>query len=406
VDIRGALARRLFPLTRLEAVPSKLASQAHVVVGGVKNIRYRVGAVDRESTLASAIVESWDRERAWLASQGHTGGLPPTAFLALSGGGDNGAFGAGLLNGWTAAGNRPDFKLVTGISTGALIAPFAFLGPAYDATLKDFYTTTRSEDILKARTLLTGLRHDAMADTGPLRVLLRKFVNRGFLDAIAAEYHKGRELWIATTELDHLHRCIWNMGRIATSPASEAVELFISLMIASAAVPGQFPPVLIDVEAAGKRYQEMHVDGGATAQVFVYPVGLDFAALAREQGADRVRSLYVIRNSRLDPEWAQIERRTFTIAARAISALIHTQGVGDLYRIYLEAQRDGLDFNLAYIPPSFDAPHPGEFDIDYMRALFALGYEEALGGYAWSKTPPGYQERAAEVAAMPVEFGA
>ena len=126
------------------------------------------------------------------------------------------------------------------------------------------------------------------------------------------------------------------------------------------------------------------------AQVFVYPIGLDFEALAAEHHAERQRTLYVIRNSRLDPEWAQVERRTLSIAGRAISALIHTQGVGDLYRIYLTAQRDGLDFNLAYIPSDFDAPHKGEFDTEYMRALFALGYGMGAGGYPWEKTPPEY----------------
>jgi hypothetical protein len=126
------------------------------------------------------------------------------------------------------------------------------------------------------------------------------------------------------------------------------------------------------------------------AQVFVYPIGLDFGALANEYHAERERTLYVIRNARLDPEWAQIERKTLNIAARAISSLIQTQGVGDLYRIYLEAERDGLDFNLAYIPASFNAPHKTPFDTDYMRALFNVGYDLAVKGYTWEKAPPSY----------------
>jgi len=180
------------------------------------------------------------------------------------------------------------------------------------------------------------------------------------------------------------------MTRIAASPDPAAVDLFIQLMLASAAIPGQFPPVLIDVEAGGRRYQEMHVDGGATSQVFVYPIGLDFSALAAQHIAERVRTLYVVRNARLDPEWAQTERRTFRIAARAIASLIQTQGVGDLYRIYLIAKRDGLDFNLASIPSTFDAPHAMQFDVDYMQALFQVGYDLAAQGYPWEKAPPGY----------------
>jgi predicted acylesterase/phospholipase RssA len=345
--------------------------------------------------LAGEFVQSWTRERQYLASQGLDGSLPHTAFLAISGGGDKGAFAAGLINGWTAAGDRPQFKLVTGVSTGALIAPFAFLGAAYDQPLREFYTTSSSEDIFEARSLLTAMTSDAMADTEPLRELIRKHVNRALLDSIAAEYAKGRELWIATTNLDNLQRYIWNMTRIASSRDPAAVDLFVSLMLASAAIPGEFPPVLIEVEAHGQTFHEMHVDGGATAQVFVYPIGLDFNTLTREHGASRERSLYVIRNARLDPDWAQVERKTFSIAKRAISSLIQTQSVGDLYRIYLEAERDGLDFNLAHIPSSFKAPHGEPFNTEYMRALFDVGYDLAAKGYAWEKTPPGYADGAA-----------
>lgn len=378
-------------LTRTDAVPAALEDEARIPLADLPGtVRYRVGSAKDHALLSSEFVQSWTRERAHLASLGYHGALPATAFLALSGGGDHGAFGAGILNGWTVAGDRPQFKLVTGISTGALIAPFAFMGPAYDAKLKALYTNISSKDVLKLRNYLAGLTSDAMADTRPLRGMLRKHVDRAFLDAIAAEYTKGRELWIATTNLDTRVRYIWNMTRIAASRDPEAMELFHSLMIASAAIPGAFPPVMIDVEARGRRYQEMHVDGGAMAQVFVYPVGLDFEALAAAHHADRRRTLYVIRNSRLDPDWAQVERRTLTIAGRAIASLIQTQGIGDLYRIYLTAQRDGLDFNLAYIPASFTLPHKKDFETEYMRALFQVGYDMAAHGYPWEKTPPDY----------------
>ena len=378
-------------LARLDAVPVVLQDEARIPLDDLPGpIRYRVGGPADQAALAKEFVKSWKREREYLTSQGYQGPLPPTAFLALSGGGDQGAFGAGVLNGWTAAGNRPQFRLVTGISTGALIAPFAFLGSAYDAKLKAFYTTTSSKDVLTSRGYLAALTSDAIADTQPLRRLLGKHVDRAVLDAIAAEYLKGRELWIATTDLDKRHRYIWNMTRIASSRDPRAMDLFLSLMLASASIPGAFPPVLIDVEANGQRYQEMHVDGGAMSQVFVYPIGLDFDALAHEHDAERQRALYVIRNSRLDPDWAQVERRTLSIAGRAISSLIHTQGVGDLYRIYLTAERDGLDFNLAYIPASFNAPHKEEFDTAYMRALFNVGFDMAAKGYPWEKIPPDY----------------
>jgi hypothetical protein len=145
---------------------------------------------------------------------------------------------------------------------------------------------------------------------------------------------------------------------------------------------------MIDVEAGGQPYQEMHVDGGAMAQVFVYPPSLRVKELARKYGVQRERKLYLIRNARLDPDWAQVERSTLTIAGRAISSLIQTQGIGDLYQIYLTAQRDGVDYNLAYIPPSFNAPHKEDFDTDYMRQLFEVGYNTAAKGYPWQKEPP------------------
>ncbi|MBL8248043.1 MAG: patatin-like phospholipase family protein [Candidatus Competibacter sp.] len=375
--------------SRQPAVPEKLQNQAQIP--GLEKIRYRIGNPEDLAEMAREGLESVRREQAYLAAGGHQGPLPPAAFLAISGGGDNGAFGAGLLNGWTAAGTRPAFKLVTGISTGALTAPFAFAGPAYDATLKEVYTTISAKDIAEPRSLLAALTSDAMADNHPLWKLIAKYVDRALLDVIAAEYAKGRLLLVGTTDLDARRGIIWNLTRIAASRDPRALELFRTLMVASAAIPGAFPPSMIDVEVSGQPYQEMHVDGGATAQVFIYPPSLDLKAGARQLGIQqRERRAYVIRNSRLDPEWAQVERSTMTIAGRAISSLIHTQGIGDLYRIYLTTQRDGVDFNLAYIPDSFNAPHTEDFDTGFMRQLYAVGYDMAAKGYPWQKTPPGF----------------
>jgi hypothetical protein len=196
-------------------------------------------------------------------------------------------------------------------------------------------------------------------------------------------------LLISTTNLDANQAVIWNMGKIAASGHPKALELFRKIMLASAAIPGTFPPVMIDAEVNGQHYQEMHVDGGATAQVFLYPPALKVARLSKQRGVVRERRLYLIRNARLDPDWAEVERRTLSIAGRAINSLIQSQGVGDLYKIYAEAQRDGIDFNLAYIPKSFNAPHREEFDTNYMRKLYQTGYELAARGYQWEKIPPG-----------------
>jgi hypothetical protein len=104
----------------------------------------------------------------------------------------------------------------------------------------------------------------------------------------------------------------------------------------------------------------------------------------------RERNVYVIRNARLDPEWASVERQAMDIVGRAISSRIQTQGIGGLYRIYLVTQRDGTNFNLAYIPESFNAPHREEFDTEFMRTLFQTGFDMAVKGYPWEKVPPGY----------------
>jgi hypothetical protein len=371
---------------RQAAVPPTMTAQA--TIPGLEEVRYRIGidneAIERES------IASLRREQAHLAASGQRGPLPPVAFLAISGGGDNGAFGTGLLNGWTAAGDRPEFKLVTGVSTGALIAPFAFLGSAYDDQLKRLYTNVSPADIVTRRPLLAALTNDALADNAPLWRLIEMEVDQALLDAIAREYEKGRLLLVGTVDLDARQSVLWNLTRIAASRDPKALPLFRSIMIASAAIPGAFPPVLIDVEVKGQPYQEMHVDGGTMSQVFVYPPKLNLKELGRQFGINRERRVYVIRNARLDPEWAQVERRTMSIAGRAISSLIHTQGIGDLYRIYLTTQRDGVDFNLAYVPASFNAPHPEDFDPDFMRALYQTGYAMAVKGFPWKKQPPGF----------------
>jgi len=372
--------------TRLEAVPSALTAKAEIP--GMPGVRY-VGFGDM-TELTRVGLEGLRREQDYLAKQGHKGPLPPAVYVAISGGGDNGAYTAGLMNGWTAAGTRPEFKLVTGISTGALIAPFAFLGPKYDATLKEVYTTITPKDVLEPRSLLSGFLSDAMADNAPLWILTRKTVTADLLKEIAAEYAKGRFLLIATADLDARRPIIWDMGKIASYGTPKALDLFVSVMIASASIPGGFPPTMIEVEADGKRYQEMHVDGGTMAQVFAYPAAIRINEAVAAVGVTRERKLYVIRNARLDPDWAHVERKTMSIAGRAVASLIHTQGIGDLYRMYATTQRDGVDFNLTFIPPTFNVPHKEEFDNEYMRKLYDVGYDFGVKGLPWMKVPPGF----------------
>ena len=376
---------------REPAVPAALTDRA-TVLGGLTNARYfadtQVPALTQEAYAAL------DRERAQLRPAGAgrlpvaARSLPPANFLAVSGGGDNGAFGAGLLIGWTARGDRPQFKVVTGVSTGALIAPFAFLGPSYDGVLRHVYTQVDQSDIFKSRSMLTGFFNDALADTTPLFQLISQYVDDQMLAAIASEYRKGRLLLIGTTDLDAQRPIIWNIGAIAASGRPGALELLRKILLASAAIPAAFPPVLIDVEADGKPYQEMHVDGGAIAQTFLYPPSVTAGVNLRTGPLARERHAYVIRNGRLDAEWASTDRRTLSIAGRAIDTMIHYSGQNDVYRLQTTTERDGMDFNLAYIGRDFTVEHTEQFDPTYMRALFEYGRAQIKNGTAWKKSGP------------------
>jgi len=312
-------------------------------------------------------------------------------YLALSGGGANGAFGAGMLVGWSAAGTRPEFTMVTGISTGALMAPFAFLGAAYDAQLKEMYTTYSTKDLVIQLSLLKTITGSSAADTTPLKKMLAKYIDQTVMEAIAAEFKKGRRLWIGTTNLDAKRPVIWNIGLIAASNRPGALDLIHKVMLASASIPGAFPPVIVEVEADGRRYDELHVDGGAATQVFLYPAEIDWKFVIENLEVKGTPQVFVIRNSFLKPEYEIVEAKILPIADISISSLIRTQGIGDMYRIYLDCQRDGMGYNLAYIPESFDLKPKESFDPVYMGHLFNLGYQMAQTGYPWDKAPPGFE---------------
>lgn len=368
---------------RLSAVPQDETTLAQIPA--IPNARYFPDT--QIDLMAQEALSARKREVATLAQEGHSGPLPETNVLAVSGGGDNGAFGAGLLTGWTEAGTRPEFKLVTGVSTGALTAPFAFLGTAWDRQLTAVYTGIKPADVFERRGLPAAIWNDALSDTTPLFGLISRFANQEMLAAIAREYAKGRLLLIGTTDLDARRAVIWNIGAIAASGQPQALGLFRKILLASAAVPAVFPPVLIDVEANGQHYQEMHVDGGAIAQMFLYPPALAQAEAFRGTTSRPIRA-WLIRNSRLDPDWATVERSTMSIAQDAILTMIHTSGLNDVNRIYLTSVRDHVDFNLAYIGRDFTLKAKEDFDPDFMRALYDYGRAKARAGYPWAKRPP------------------
>ena len=373
---------------RRPAVPSGRVAEATVL--GLPNERFAFGAGTRgfdamEREFADAAIR-----RARHLGLRRVQDLPRYDMLGVSGGGENGAFGAGLLCGWTEHGTRPDFELVTGVSTGALTAPFAFLGPQWDGALRGVYTDITPRDVLESRGLLAAVFHDALADNTPLFRTISRYLDERMLAALAQAYREGRLLFVASTNLDAQVPVIWNIGAIAGSGHPGALDLVRRLLLASAAIPGAFPPVMIDVTVNGQTYQEMHVDGGAFAQVFLYPRIIGDRRRERARRGERTvpARAFVIRNGRLDPEWASVDRRTLSIAGRAISTMIAASGINDVIRIWNNTERDGVDYNLAYIGRDFTGTYTEPFEQAYMRELFDFAFQRARRGYDWAKRPP------------------
>jgi hypothetical protein len=240
------------------------------------------------------------------------------------------------------------------------------------------------------RAFTAALFDDAMTDNAPLFKTISRYVDEAMLAGLAKGYDEGRLLLVGTSDLDAQQGVLWNVGAIAKSGHPRALDTVRRVLLASAAIPGAFPPTMFDVTLDGVAYQEMHVDGGAFAQAFLYPSGLTRLRRTRmARGQFVVPAVaYVIRNGRLDPEWASTERSTLGIAGRAISTMITSSGLNDVVRIYNVTHRDGIPFNLAYIGSDFTEKLPEPFDQTYMRALFDYGYQRARRGYDWAKTPP------------------
>ncbi len=313
---------------------------------------------------------------------------PVSNLLAISGGADDGAFGAGLLVGWTEHGNRPEFDLVTGISAGALIAPFAFLGRDYDRQLAGLFTSYSADQIYQPKVLSGLFGGSALADSAPLAQLIEHYVDTPFLKRVAEERSKGRFLLIGTTNLDAQRPVYWDMGRIAQSSDSRAPELFRRVLLASASFPGIFPPVHIQVQAGGRQYEEMHVDGGTTREVFFTIADFRFNDIDRAIGRKVQRKLWIIRNGKIEPEYKPTPDSTFVIAQRSLETLSKSRGVGDLVRMYSRARADNIEYNLASIPMDFDVAHPKPFERAYMQSLYDVGLALGRSGYPWANAPP------------------
>jgi len=302
----------------------------------------------------------------------------PIDLLALSGGADAGAFGAGVLKGWTERGDRPEFDYVTGVSTGALIAPLAFLGPRYDDALERFYTRTAASDVFILRPLQVLAGAPSIGDSAPLRGQIDRIVTPQMVADIAAERRKGRMLLIGTTNIDAQRQVIWDIGRIAASDQPDRVQLIRDILLASASVPGAFPPVSIDVVAEGRHYQELHVDGSVTRGVFAYPPEV---RLPPRRGP---RRMWVIRNSKLATEYQATRPGLVSIAERSLSTLIKHQSISNIHDMRAQARRDGFDFNVTAVPPNLSLPPYEPFDPAYVNTLFRAGLATGRSAHGWA----------------------
>lgn len=363
-----------------DPVPELLVTQS--AVPGFQRIRYWG---DNGDGISPDIVEEIAAQR---KASGNTS--KDISFLAVSGGGSNGAFGAGVLFGWTASGKRPEFAVVTGVSTGSLIAPFAFLGPPYDDYLKEAYTAVSGDDIFEKKGVFTILRGSAsVADSSPLRRLVSRYVTDSMLADIEREHKRGRRLLVGTTNLDAERPVVWDIGAIASSGVAGRKKLIQDILVGSASIPGLFPPVKIKVVADGMTFDEMHVDGGTSNQAFMFPTNFSIRAADKELNRTGInRTLFVLRNGKVTPEFSKVKPRLASIVSKSISSLIKTQGVGDLYRMYSNAQRDGIAFRAVWVPESFTMREPQPFDPAFMKALFELGYDMGRNGIPWSEQPP------------------
>ncbi|HQF31840.1 MAG TPA: patatin-like phospholipase family protein, partial [Hyphomicrobiales bacterium] len=299
---------------------------------------------------------------------------------ALSGGGADGAYGAGVLVGWSEAGTRPNFDIVTGVSTGALMASLAFLGPDYDPILTRVYTTTRQRDIFVFRGM-RGVFGDGLLDNAPLRKRVDEIVDERMLAAVAAEHRKGRRLYVATTNLDAGRLVVWDIGAIAASPHPDRLKIYRDILIASAAIPGAFSPVYI--AAGSSTGTQMHVDGGVKAPFLLRSFMVDVPA--------RRKDVYVVVNGPvlLDGEGEPVEPNLVEISAKSIKELMRGLTYKTLYQAYVTTRHGGAGFHLAYMPDTIAADSATiEFEPETMRRVFEAGRTAARTGKVWSGEPP------------------
>ena len=346
--------------------------------------------------VAGATVEGIPNARIWADDskalltglKQQTGGLrlgSDPSLLALSGGGSEGAYGAGFLTCWTKTGTRPDFAVVTGASVGALIAPFAFLGPAYDPTVANMFTSGETSGLLKPAGL-AGLFGSGLYKSEPLQRLVDHYVTRDLLDAIAAQYKRGRRLLVVTTDLDNQRTALWDMGLIASSDSPNALQAaFKTVLLASASIPGIFPPQLIPVEGRNGEFKEMHVDASVTSNVLAIPDAMLTSSFSFARGIHP--NIYIIINGKAGPDFSLVNDGVLSVFERSFETTLKANTRNSLIATSEYAKRHGWGLYATAIADSVPTTSPTDFSTTQMRALFATGCAQATSKNRW----PGVQ---------------
>jgi len=351
-----------------------------------EQVRAPFTAEDQDAAVVPGIPDA----RAWGDSETDFARLLPQAsgpWLAISGGGSDGAYGGGVLAGWSESGTRPEFAVVTGVSIGSLVAPFAFLGSRYDEEIRKNFTTVGAADIFEDR-----VTRDSLVDYWPLKALIEQRVTAKLLSEIATEHARGRRLFVVTTNLDAGRRVVWNMGAIAARGDDKALKLFRDILLASSSIPGFFSPVSVAVEANGKKFEEMHNDGTITAPFFVLPETM-FSASGKSRPP--LSQLYVIVNSKLSPEFGMTGRSIPGVLGRSIAVALTAALRTEVMLINAGAQRHGIALRIAHVDPTFNYPSRGLFDGRYMQALYDFGLAAGKKGTAFESTLPDLSLRGA-----------
>jgi hypothetical protein len=360
-----------------------------VIVNGMPDIRTDIDNPD-PIVMQKSLIDSFKQE-----GPVNFLGIKIYPVLAISGGGANGAYGAGLLKGWSKEGSRPTFKIITGVSSGSLIALYAFLGKDYDDQLENFFTTVSTKDIMRKNNLFKILFGDSLMSPAPLVKKISSIVDGKLMAKVAEEHKRGRRLFVGTVNLDAQEFVVWDMGALACKGGADSLKMFRKIILASCSLPMTFPPVHFKVSSeSGELYDEMHVDGGTIRGVFyIDRLTKNMEGAAKAFGIDPSRyrpQIYILSNAYMSPIRQQVTDDLVGISMRSLDTVVAAAGNGDVYRLYTTAKRRGLDFNLAYIPADFK-PNPKEmFDTKEMQRLFKRGYDDAVNGYKWHKTPPGY----------------